>query len=200
MPESCCTHENPPLIFWSPQPEQLAFHFRRFAMLTQYYRLVADTAHWWINHTDELMRQFPSVKFVGLVRDKYECAVSFARIKGIGRGSYNHWAAQPNRLWSASMWDPTYPTLETPEWADRDPDHAKWVMILRYIEFYNSRMASLASRNPDKYLILRTEMLDEGNSLDQLYGFIGTKPQKRNGSKRLNVKSTKDGRSGTFKI
>jgi hypothetical protein len=26
---SCCTHENPPLISWTPEPEELRFHIRR---------------------------------------------------------------------------------------------------------------------------------------------------------------------------
>jgi hypothetical protein len=95
---SCSTHENPPLVYWRPEPEQIAFHFQRFRLLTRDCPLVADSAHWWINLVDELALEFPNTKFVGLMRNKYDCAVSFARIKGFGRGSYNHWAPHLNGI------------------------------------------------------------------------------------------------------
>jgi len=30
---SCCTHENPPLVSWTPEPEEIDFHLRRFRRL-----------------------------------------------------------------------------------------------------------------------------------------------------------------------
>ena len=197
---SCSTHENPPLLFWRPATEQIAFHLRRFAMLRSYYALVADCAHWWINLTDELVQEFPDVKFVGLVRNKYECTVSFARIKGVGRGTYNHWAEHPNSFWIPTLWDPTYPTFETPDWADRDPDLAKWGMIEKYLDLYNSKLAAAALRHPDRFLLLPTKHLDDPKYVGALYDFIGVAPSTQEHPVKLNVRSTKDGRLAAFKV
>ncbi len=56
---SCCTHESPPLIFWTPQSEQVAFHIKRFRILANYYSLVADVSHWWLNSIEQVSDQFP---------------------------------------------------------------------------------------------------------------------------------------------
>ena len=112
--DSCCTHENPPLIFWKPEPEQIDFHIRRFNILTEYYPLVADVSHWWLNSTRRIFERFPSVKIIGLIRDSEACAESFMRIKGYGFGTYNHWAPPGNGLWCSAHWDPTYPTFDLP--------------------------------------------------------------------------------------
>ncbi len=59
VPNSCCTHETPPLIFWEPQPEQVDFHIKRFRMLASRYSLVAEVSHWWLNSIDRIFNQFP---------------------------------------------------------------------------------------------------------------------------------------------
>ena len=200
VPGNCSTHENPPLVFWRPEPEQVSFHLRRFAILTRYYALVADAAHWWINIVDELVHEFASVKFIGLVRDKHDCAISFARIKGLGRGSYNHWAHHPNGLWSPAMWDPTYPKFDTPSWSDRDPDRAKWQMICRYLDCYGAKMAAVMEQFPGRFLQLRTEQLDDAAVVKSLYDFIDIVPLAAGKSVKLNVKTTRDGGVDKFRM
>ena len=197
---SCSTHENPPLVYWRPEPEQIAFHFRRFRLLTRYYPLVADFAHWWINLVDEIASEFPTVKFVGLIRDKFDCAVSFARIKGFGRGSYNHWAPHLNGIWRSAVWDPAYPTFEIPAWADRNPDRAKWQMIIRYLDLYNSRLNFIATRLEGKFFILRTELLNDPHTLSDLYDYIGAKPKNGVMTINCNVRSIEDGGAESFKM
>src|SRR5579862_2553024 len=86
---SCCTHETPPPIYWTPQREQIAFHCRRLGMLADRYSLVSDVSHWWLNALERVFEEFPEAKAVGLVRDPGECAVSFMRIQGFGKGSFN---------------------------------------------------------------------------------------------------------------
>ncbi len=48
-PDVCSTHENPPLIFWDPVEEQVRFHCDRLRILVDYFPLVFDAAHWWLN-------------------------------------------------------------------------------------------------------------------------------------------------------
>jgi hypothetical protein len=200
MEGSCSTHENPPLVYWRPEPEQIAFHFRRFRLLLRYYPLVADSAHWWINLVDELVFEFPTIKFVGLIRDKFDCAVSFARIKGFGRGSYNHWAPHLNGIWRSAIWDPAYPTFEVPAWADRNPDRAKWQMIVRYLDTYNSLLTPMATRLQSRFFMLRTELLNDPRALNELYDYIGVRQKNDTKMINCNVRSIKDGGLESFKM
>ena len=65
----CATHENPPVLHWSPTPDQLRIHRKRFAMLLDRYSLVFDSAHWWLNAADRMIEAFDGVKMIGLIRD-----------------------------------------------------------------------------------------------------------------------------------
>ena len=197
---SCSTHENPPLVFWSPTPDQVSFHLRRLAKMVRYHALVADCAHWWINLVDDLVHEFPAVKFIGLTRDKWECMVSFARVKGLGRGTFNHWTRHPNDIWLSTVWDPTYPTFETPTWAERSPDRAKWEMIEQYLDLYECKMESAAARFKERFLLLEMESLNDLATISRLHRFVGVSSNSKTEALRLNVRSTKDGRLEAFKI
>ncbi len=99
---SCCTRENPPLISWRPEPEEIEFHLRRFRALASYHPLVADVSHWWLNVIDPFFTAFPEARVIGTFRAVEGCAGSFMRIKGSGRGSYNRWAPYDNGIWAAA--------------------------------------------------------------------------------------------------
>jgi hypothetical protein len=170
---SCATHENPPLIAWNPESEQLDFHMRRFRLLTRYFPLVFDSAHWWLRAIDRFFADFPDGKAIGLYRDNKACAQSFARVKGEGLGSSNHWIAPGNGIWSANNWDPTYPTFSLPEDADLDPDAARAQLILRYVEEYNDALFALRERLPDKVMLVRTEELALPAIHEEIFEFIG---------------------------
>ena len=81
---SCCTHETPPSIFWTPLSEQVEFHIKRFRMLAKYHSVVSDVSHWWLNAIGRVWDQLPQAKVIGLVRDPDKCASSFMRIQGFG--------------------------------------------------------------------------------------------------------------------
>jgi Sulfotransferase domain len=170
---SCCTHENPPLISWVPQQIEIDFHIRRFKRLLQYFPLVADVSHWWINVLDEVFRDFSDAKLVGVYRDVDSCVKSFMRIKGFGRGSYNHWVPYGNGVWAAAQWDPTYPTYAVPEHSKRDPDDAKSELIARYVQEYNQKLHAIASRAPDKIILARTEELNTAAVQVAIFQFVG---------------------------
>ena len=199
-PNSCSTHENPPLVFWTPKPEQASLHFRRFELLSRRHDLVADCAHWWLGLVDELVVRFPSVKFIGLVRDRFDCAVSFARLKGLGPGTYNHWAHEKRDLGISALWDPTYPKFEPPNWAHRRPDRAKLEMIEKYWDLYNAKLFSFARKYPERFLLLSTKRLDEPECVKKIYEFVGAAPVVAPRHVKLNVKSTRDGRQQVFKV
>jgi hypothetical protein len=170
---SCATHENPPLISWNPDNEQLNFHMRRLKLLAKYFPLVFDAAHWWLRAIDRFMTEFPNGKAIGLYRDTKSCAQSFARVKGQGLGSTNHWVAPGNGIWRANHWDPTYPTYRVPENADQDPDAARAQLIVRYVEEYNDELFGVCDRLPDKVMLIRTEELALPAVHEELFEFIG---------------------------
>jgi hypothetical protein len=189
---SCCTHENPPLISWTPEPEEIEFHLLRFRRLASYHPLVADVSHWWLNVMDLFFAEFPEARVIGTFRAVASCAASFMRIKGSGRGSYNHWVPYDNGTWAAARWDPAYPTYAVPEHAALDPDGVKLELIARYVREYNDAMHTLARRRPTTVMLLHTEKLDDEAVQTAIFDFVelrGTVARTR-----LNVGTTDDGK------
>ncbi len=176
VPRACATHENPPKIYWEPLEEQVRFHLRRLRVLSDYFPLVFDAAHWWIHLLDRVFAEIPAARVIGLVRDDEACARSFLKIQGRGRQSLNHWAPPNNGLWITHAWDPAFPTYPVPPDVLPDTDEAfatKYAMILRYVREYNQTLASLAERHANRILLVRTEQLSEPATTDRLRNFAG---------------------------
>jgi hypothetical protein len=195
---ACCTHENPPVIFWQPDQAQTEFHVRRFRLLCEYYSLVADVSHWWLNALDTFFEHFPDSRAVALVRDADDCAKSFMRIKGYGRGSMNHWVSHGSGIWVANVWDPAYPSYSVPSFAWDEPDRAKLDVIRRYVLEYNDQLAAVARRLPDRVLLLRTEELSRPATQKQIFDFISM--QGRIAKLKLNVRDVSDGEHADFRF
>jgi hypothetical protein len=191
--DSCCTHENPPLLDWAPEDAQLKFHIRRFKLLADHYSLVADVSHWWLNALDVFFESFPTSKVVGLFRDVDECVESFMNIKGHGRRSFNHWAMDGHGTWIPHRWDSTYPSYPVPSYSKSQPDRAKYEMIARYVEEYNAAMQDRAARQPERMVLVRTEELDDPATQEMIFGLAGA-PGK-SFKRKLNVQSVIDGES-----
>ncbi len=189
---SCCTHENPPLVSWTPEPEELQFHIRRFERLVEYFPLVGDVSHWWLNAIDRVFAHFPDATAIGASRAIESCAVSFMKIKGFGPGSCNHWAPYGNGIWTAERWDATYPSYDVPQDAWRDPDNAKFELIVRYVQEYNEAMTAMAVRFPQRVLLVQTEQLNDDAVQNAIFDFVGLKGFVAQA--QLNVGTTTDGR------
>ena len=195
---ACSTHENPPVIFWEPDQAQIEFHMRRFRLLCEYYPLVADVSHWWLNALETFFQHFPDSRAVGLIRDTDDCARSFMRIKGYGRGSMNHWAAHGSGVWVANAWDPAYPSYAVPAYAGDDPDRAKLDVIRRYVLEYNEQLTALAQRLPDRVLLLRTDELSRPSVQKRLFDFLAVAG--RTAKLKLNVRDVSDGEHADFRF
>jgi len=195
--DSCCTHENPPLIYWVPEKEQVQFHMKRFALLADYFSFVSDVSHWWLNALDSFFENFPDSKVVGVYRDIDTCTKSFMRIKRYGRQSWNHWVPFGTGVWSSHSWDPTYPTYPI---AGRplNPDRTKYELIARYVRAYNERLARLASERPNQVLLIKTEQLSEPHTQMELFNFAGVRG--RIAEFKLNVRSVSDGIATVYKF
>jgi hypothetical protein len=173
VPDACSTHENPPLIDWEPQQEQLRFHVDRLRLLADYYALVFDAAHWWLNALGTFFDEFPAGQVIGLHRDTGACVKSFLRVKGSGRGSVNHWAPPENGIWATTLGDPSYPSYPIPSDLLANPDAAKAAQIERYVTEYNQTLALRAKAQPDRMLLLRTEELNDVATATRLGSFVG---------------------------
>jgi hypothetical protein len=189
---SCCTHENPPLISWKPEPEELELQVGRFDRLARYHPLVADVSHWWLNVIGRFFGEFPEARVVGTFRALGSCAASFMRIKGSGRASYNHWVPYANGIWAAARWDSAYPTYPVPEHAALDPDGAKLELIARYVREYNEAMHALARCFPAKIMLVATESLDDEAVQNAIFDFVGLRGTVTR--THLNVGTTEDGK------
>jgi hypothetical protein len=170
---ACSTHENPPHVFWKPYEEQVRFHIERFRLLSQYYSVVFDAAHWWLNLLDRMFEEFPTAKAIGLVRDVQPCVRSFMKIKGSGRGSMNHWVAPGNGIWAASPFDASFPSYAAPQSSLSDPDAAKAAQIERYVREYNAALEQAARQKPDRILLVRTEELSRPETFERIGQFVG---------------------------
>lgn len=170
---SCSTHENPPLIFWRPEPEQLEFHMRRFKLLVDYFALVTDVSHWWLPALNTFLKHFPNGRILGLHRDLRQCVRSFMVIRGYGWGSWNHWVPYGNGIWISHLWDPTYPTYPAPDYSSKNPDRAKNELITRYVTEYNDQLAYWADRLPDQVMLIKTEALNEPTTQRKIFNFAG---------------------------
>jgi hypothetical protein len=195
---ACCTHENPPVIFWKPDQAQTEFHLRRFRLLCEYHSLVADVSHWWLNVLDTFFQNFPDSRAVGLIRDADDCAKSFMRIKGYGHGSMNHWVSHGSGVWIANAWDPTYPSYAVPAHARDEPDRAKLDLIRRYVLEYNDQLAAVARRLPDRVLLLRTEELSRPSTQKRIFDFLAV--EGRIAKLKLNVRDVSDGEHADFRF
>jgi len=167
------THENPPMIYWQPQPEQVQFHLRRFSLLAQHFSVVFDAAHWWLHVVEDFLDHFEQGRVVGLQRDMESCVTSFLQVKGVDRGTVNHWAMPDNGIWAASMWDPAYPCYSIPQGMENNHLMAKGTQIQHYVDGYLRRMRELATARPDRILLLNTASLDSAESMARLGAFIG---------------------------
>jgi hypothetical protein len=195
---SCCTHETPPLIFWNPQREQVDFHIKRFRMLAGYYSLVADVSHWWLNSIEQVFNHFPEAKIIGLIRDPDDCAMSFLRIQGLGKGSHNPWIARSNGIWRTGNWDPTYPSYPLPACSEKRPDRAKLKLITRYVKEYNAQLEEMARTAPNSVKLVRTEELSHDAVQEEIFQFA--RGRGRTSSRKLNVKGMTEGKAIQIKF
>jgi|SRR5579864_3731774 len=195
---SLSTHENPPYVAWSPRADELAFHVRRFRLLSRYFALVADVSHWWLNALDGLFTQFPDAKAVGSFRNVEKCAASHMEIAGFGRGSYNPWAPYGNGIWVHSVWDPTNPTYPLPNNYKRDPDSVKLEMITRYVREYNETLHAHAAKRPAKIMLVRTEDLSKAEVQRSILDFAGVSGRAVNA--QMNVSTVVDGRKLDYRF
>lgn len=195
---SCSTHETPPPIFWDPQPEQIDFHIARLRMLSEYHLLVCDVSHWWLNAVDQVFDYFPDARVIGLLRDRDDCALSFARIQGVGKGSFNPWAPRGNGVWRAGSWDATYPSYPLPSDALENPDRAKLELITRYVQDYNTQLETLSLNSPDRVKLVRTDDLSLSSVQEQIFQ-IAKAPGEISDWK-LNVMSTSDGKKNQIRV
>lgn len=179
--DCCATHENPPLVHWSPQAEQVAFHKKRFALLLDHFSVVFDAAHWWLNAAEEVRQAFPDLKIVALMRDPEACARSFLKVKGVGPGSLNHWTDHDGRYWKPALWDSLYPSYEASEFAAAPPDFAdaeavgrlQFEMVRRYAADYNAAVRTWQEALEDQVLAVPTDQLSDPACQQRIYRFIG---------------------------
>lgn len=202
----CATHENPPLVHWSPKPEQLAFHERRFALLLDYFPVVFDAAHWWLNAVEALLTPFPDLKLIALRRDPGACAESFLKVKGSGPGAINHWADHDGRYWKPALWDALYPSRRVAEFAATPPDFAdpeavrrlQFDMVRAYAADYNDAMSAWQETLADRVLAVPTESLSDSACQRRIYQFLGL--EGRTGAADHNRGTTEDGTALALKF
>jgi hypothetical protein len=197
MPGARSTHENPPIIYWEPLEAQVRFHMDRLRLLADYFALVFDASHWWLNVIGRFFTEFPEGQVIGLHRDTQATVKSYMNIKGNGRGSMNHWALPDNDIWRTNLWDPSYPSYPVNADLLSDPDGAKAEHIERFVTEYNQTLKSLAEADPRRMILVPTEALNDRATTDRLSKFLGM-PLKMPSA--MNVGGTEDSDKEAFRI
>lgn len=162
------THENPPLVFWEPLQRQVQFHLKRFRVMSRYFPLVFDCSHWWLNALDAVLDAFPHGRAIGLCRDTEACVRSFMEVTE----KLNHWVPPYNHIWQHDRWDPTYPHYDVPENASIDRRRALRDLITRYVVDYNCKMKELEAKLPGRFVLFRTEDLDNQSTRQRLADYL----------------------------
>ena len=155
----------------------MRFHLDRLRLLADYYPLVFDASHWWLNVLDRFFAEFPEGKAVGLVRETEACVRSFLNFQRRETKPINSWALPDNEIWSANLWDPTYPSyplsIERLPEEPLDAEAIKAAMIRRYVTEYNQTLRDLAEGNPEQFLVIRTEEINESATITRLSDLTG---------------------------
>jgi len=180
------SHEHRPAIGWYSDPYGGCDHnLQRMKLLARAYEVVADVSHWWLNQVDNILEQFPSSRFVILIRDKAETVESFVKIKGGDRpGALNHWIDHDGRYWQKTNWDFTYPNFQ---------EVSLCKSVERYWDLYYNVARATVDKHPIQARLFEMEQLSTVNGQQEILSFCGFDSPVLLPDARLNAGSTDDG-------
>lgn len=128
-----------------------------------------------------MLRAFPDLRLVALMRDPEACARSFLKVKGTGPGALNHWTDHDGRYWKPALWDSLYPSYEVSAFAGAPRDFAdaeavgrlQFELVRRYAADYNAAVRAWQEALDDKILVVPTDQLSDPACQERIYRFIG---------------------------
>jgi len=167
QPNTAVTHEQPPLLSWSPAAGAPGIRERLDRILaTRKQRFVGDVASFYLPYVSAAIEYDSRIRIVCLQRPCEEVVAGFS--VHLDRHSplpLNHWARQPGPGWTHDfVRTRIYPQYDT---ADREGG------LRRYWEEYAERSGELARRFPENVRIWDTDVLTTPQGVREVLDFVG---------------------------
>lgn len=137
-------HERHPPLDWEGDAEPDR-HIRRDN--------TADVGFYYLNYVEGLLRQYPDLKAVCMVRDRQSVVDSFIRVRPRGTDWFSH-GGKPNQ------WDRCFPKYNVPF----------SLAVAAYWTDYNAKAMLLAG---ERFRLFRTEKLNSESAVDELLEWLG---------------------------
>lgn len=176
------SHEHPFLVRWEGSLQDVDWHLKRMAWLSEYYDLVGDVSHWWLPHVEYIMQAAPEASFLALKRPKELTVDSFLKQKG---PLINHWTNHDGDFFQKNIWDPCYP-----KYGHELPLEDA---LVRYWDDYYERCELLAAAYPSRFVMLDLDLLSSDCELRGALASIGVEVELNSVKSRFNVGSMLDG-------
>ena len=181
------SHEHPPILEWRGSQAQFTFHLRRMSLLSKLYEQVADVSHWWLPRIGEVLRHFPSARFIVVQRDRQETIDSFLRIKGDdSKGTIHHWISHDGSHFRRNLWDRAYPKFQSPNKAQS---------IGMYWDSYYAAAREAADLYPRHVRIADINDLSDAEKQTEILRFCGFANPVSEPQLHKNQQTISDGRS-----
>ncbi len=128
-------------------------------------RVVGDIGFYWLPYVEEMIKNFPGIKFVCLKRNRRETIKSFMK-ETEGR---NHWMRHDGTIWKRDViWDRCYPKFDAV---------SKEQALEMYWDTYYSEAERLERMYSSSFKIFSIDMLSSSESFQEILRFIGLGPQ-----------------------
>lgn len=160
------THEESPLLPWVRRPEFPGVPERISRWKSQRAgSLIGDCAPFYLPYTEEALAAEPDLRIVCLERPAEEVIAAYCRqLDRTAPFPTNHWARTPAPGWYHDpLWTQTFPQYDT-------PDRLQGLRL--YCDEYAVTIRDIASRYPDRVLILDTLRLTTTDGVEQLLDFL----------------------------
>ena len=124
------------------------------------------------------------MKVIALQRNREETIKSFEQIKGVGKGSINHWSDHNGKDWSRNIWDECYPKYDLSD---------RYAAIGRYWDEYYAAVERWQKNKPHNVLIASMDILNSEEGQDKLFDFLGIDEHVHSLNCKYNVNTVADG-------
>lgn len=148
-----CVHERPPSLSWRGEIDPgKQFRWARLSPA----RIYADIGFYYLPYIEQLMREFPQMRFLCLKRDKRETIASFLRVQP---ASTNWFSDDPS--FCRDGWHRCFPKYDTASFE---------AAVSRYWEDYYEKAHSLEC---ERFRIFSTDALNHEKQIREILFFAG---------------------------
>jgi len=167
QPGAEVTHQQPPLLSWTPDTSTggIAERLRRILDARE-APLIGDVAAFYLPYVEEAIRLEPQIRILCLKRPRQEVVEGFCRyLDEAFPFPVNHWTREPDPPWCHDpVWTRTFPQYDT---QDREEG------VGRYWDEYYQRVDELLARYPDNLRLWDTGILTTEAGVREVLSFAG---------------------------